>query len=80
MNDVKVLECVQRSATNLLNVLEGMSCEEQLRTSDLSGLEKSKLRGDVEEEVEREVVIPSPWDPVTGCVGTVESCIRRGSD
>jgi len=30
--------------------------------------------------VEREVLISSPWDPVTGFVGTVQSSTRGGSD
>ena len=30
--------------------------------------------------MEREVLSSSPWDPVPGHVGTVQSCIRGGSD
>lgn len=43
LNDVKILECVQRRTKKL----DGMACKEKLRTLGLSGLDKRRLRGDL---------------------------------
>ncbi|PKU43025.1 hypothetical protein llap_6660 [Limosa lapponica baueri] len=45
--DVKALECIQRKARKLVEVLEGMPYEDRLRTLDLSSLEERSPRGDL---------------------------------
>ncbi|KAF4790669.1 hypothetical protein TURU_138225 [Turdus rufiventris] len=40
----EVFKRIQRRATKVVKVVEGKSCEEQLRTLSLSNLEKRKLR------------------------------------
>lgn len=44
--DMKILECIQKKASNLVTRLEGKSCEEWLMILGLSGLEKGTLRDD----------------------------------
>jgi len=44
---VKVLECLQRRTARLVEGLEGMACEEQLRTLGLSSVEQRRLRGNL---------------------------------
>lgn len=66
--------------------LEGISCEEYLRTLGLSGVKKRRLRGDgliaLEAswggEVQRDMLSSSPWNPVAGHVGMVQSHTAGG--
>lgn len=65
--------------------LKGMFCEEWLRTSGLSSLERrrlgsSSLQLPEEGEVERDVLSSPLWDPETGDLGIPQSCLSEGSD
>ena len=58
------VESIQRRTTKQVSGLEGMSCEDSLRTLGLSSLEKRRLKGNLigpdyflRREVEREVMI-----------------------
>lgn len=64
-NDVKIHESVQRRTRNLVNGLEGVSCE-KLRTLWLSNVEKRRLRGKPitlcsSKGKQREVVASAPY-------------------
>lgn len=79
--------CIQRWVTRLVQGLEAVSCEEQPRVLDLSGLKKRRLNMTSllstalwGSEVGREVLSFSPCNLEMGCVGMAQSCSSAGSD
>ena len=83
--DVKVPESAQRRAIKPVKGLEGLSCEERLRTLGLSSLGKRRLRDNLFAlwsfprwgSTEGDVGLCS-WELMTGCMGTAWSQAREG--
>lgn len=77
--------CPEKAA-ELVTGLAGMSWGEELRTLCPSRLERSlgvtSLLSAASQggKVAREVLSPSPGDPLVGCVGMVQICVRGGLD
>lgn len=78
----ETLECTR--AAKLVKGLEGVwGAAEHF---GLSSVEKRRLRGGLispcscsrRRRAERELLISSPWGPVAGCVGMVQSSSRKG--
>ena len=84
--DIKILDSVQKRATNMVKCLAGKAFEEQLTSLALLNPEKRRLRGGLMvaysflmRGTEGQVLISPLWRPVIESEGMAWSCNRESS-